>query len=236
MIKLNILAFFVLSMSVVFAQQATTGSGHGTGINIADQILMKDRDMAIAKAEGKDNESIEGTPYLDPTFINGNVLTESNAFKNVPIRYNIMDDVMEFKSRNLVYVLDPASHIIKVDINNDVFLVKKYNVKKDVKHGYFMLLDSGKLSILQKPSVTFKPGHAPAALESVATPDKFVRGKDSFFYQIGGGDLIEFSSVKAFLATLPNKKAETSAFIKDGKLSFKDRDDLLLLSRFYNSQ
>lgn len=215
---------WMLNLSSAIAQ-ATAGR------TIDDHLLMR---QANRNVNGATMENIEGTPYLTETFANGEIYLDKGKHV-VPIRYNMYNDVIEYNQNNQTYVLDPNDNIKKVQFNDYIFIVEKYESKGKAKHGYFTLLDSGKVTLLSKKTVIFKERQDVRALESGPTPAKYIRGSDAFFYKIGEGELIKVDNIKKMIANLPERQAELSQFAKQEKISAKKEEDLRKLVQYYNS-
>jgi len=148
--------------------QATTGQ------SIDDHLLIKESDKGLGVNRSGE---VDGTPYLNDTFANGEVYFDKNKRTVVQARYNMYDDLVEYQQNNQTLVLDPDERIKKVKIDEHTFIVDKYLYKGKIKHGYFTLLDSGKVTLLSKKVCTFKEQQAAKALESRATPAKYVRAR-----------------------------------------------------------
>jgi hypothetical protein len=133
-------------------------------------------------------------------------------------------------------VLDPSTTIKKVNLGESTFVVEKYvNDKGIQKYGYFTLLDSGKVNLFSKKSVKFTPGMKGRALDGSDQPAEYRRNPDEFYFRIAGGELVEIKTVKSFIAALPDKQDEMSAFAKKEKISPRDEEELVKMVKYYNS-
>jgi hypothetical protein len=57
--------------------------------------------------------TIDGTPYWDENFVPGEIFHD-NVHSKVPVRYNILQDLIEYKESGRSMVLDPKPTIKKV--------------------------------------------------------------------------------------------------------------------------
>jgi hypothetical protein len=201
------------------------------GRNVDDHLLIKESKKPLHDTE----VTVEGSPYLNDSFISGEVHFEKGPPSAVPVRYNIYRDYMEYEQQGKVYVLDPSSRIKKVTINELVFLVEKYENKGKGTFGYFTLLDSGKVSLFTKQVVIFHEQKEPKALESGVTPAKYARAANAFYFKTHNGIITKIDNLKKFVSGLPDKQNEVMQFAKAEKLSTRKEDELKKLIQFYNS-
>jgi hypothetical protein len=172
----------------------------------------------------------QGTPYLTETFDSANVHTTKGVFRGVPMRYNIYEDYLEFKNKDVTYILDPKLDIIKVDFGSNRFVVEK-TVK--MKLGFFELLDSGKVTLVAKMGVYYREPQPTKGIVD-AVPGTFTRKGDEYMYRIEKGQLNEIGSIKKMIESFPDKHNELKEFARKERIS-KNKEDLIKLVQFYNS-
>jgi len=178
---------------------------------------------------------IEGTPYLNEQFIEGEIVFgESNRTK-VPVRYNIFQDLMEYQQNGKALALDPSKKIKTVKIGEEVFIVDKYSLEGKSKLGFLSVLDTGKMTLVSKKIVKYQAPLEGRGLDGGDLPAKFSRSSDAFFYRIGEGELKEVGNLKELIAGLPDKQEEIKQFAKKEKISPKKQEELRKLVRYYNS-
>ncbi len=178
---------------------------------------------------------IEGTPYLNDQFVEGEIIFgESNRTK-VPVRYNIFQDLMEYQQNGKALALDPSKKIREVKMGDEIFIVDKYNLEGKSKLGFLSLLDTGKMTLVSKKIVKYQEPLKNRGLDGGDLPAKFSRSSDAFFYRIGEGELKEVGNLKELIAGLPDKQEEIKQFAKKEKISPKKQEELRKLVRYYNS-
>jgi hypothetical protein len=204
-----------------------------TGYHIADHLLIKEADKQLK--QGPEAEAVEGTPYLEDTFVTGHVYSRYGNYTGIPMRYNMYEDYIEFKQKDLVYILDPDLMIKKIDMGAHVFVVENYEFKKKTQPGFLTLLDSGKVTLLSKKIVTFREQQPPKALESAPTPAQYSSLPDVYYYKVGEGTVMKIKNIKEMIESFPDKQNELTQFAKKEKLSHKKEEDLIKLERYYNN-
>ena len=222
----------ILSSAIACLIFFSSAAQNQVGKNIADHLLIKNAENDIY---GDTEKETIGSPYLNETFVPGDAYTFSTKFTDVPMRYNIHNDHIEFKQNSQTYILDPEPRVNKVTFDNKTFVVLKYEYKGKGKFGYLQLLDSGKVMLLAKKMVLYREEQAPKALESSSTPAQFTNIPDLYFYKIENGDVMRIENLKQMTESFPNQKDALSQFIKKEKISVKKEADLIKLIKYYNS-
>ena len=178
---------------------------------------------------------IEGTPYLNEQFVEGEIVFgEANRTK-VPVRYNAFQDLMEYQQNGKALALDPSKKIKEVKMGDEVFIVEKYNMEGKSKLGFLNLLDTGKITLVSKKIVKYQEPLKGRGFDGGDLPAKFSRSSDAFFYRIGDGELKEIGNLKELIASLPDSQEEIKQFAKKEKISPKKQEELRKLVRYYNS-
>lgn len=230
---LKILLFLALSTTTTYlCAQALSASStrSGSGANIADHLLIA---QSRSFGQPKDAERIDGTPYLQDDFQEGSVITTKGVAAPVPMRYHIEGDYVEFKQKDVTYILDPSPEIKKISFQGTDLVVDNYNVKGKPTPGFYVLLDSGKLTLLMKKNMTLHPAQPPKAIETEGKPAQYQKLGDDFFYKLDGGPVTEISSVKKLVEVLKDHQDEVKAFVSKEKISKKELE-LVRLVEYYN--
>ena len=199
--------------------------------------LFKTNKLLRDESRGLLTESdIEGSPYLENDFIKGSVYTTAKTqYVDVPLRYNIYNDQLEFKSDdNKVQALAAPEIIEKVVFGKYEMVYIPYSVAKKIRRGFFIVLDNGKSSLYEKPKVIFKqPTEAGAYKE--AEPAKFVKGADEYYIRVGNSQAKLVGNKKDLLDIFPDHQKQLEAFIKKHKVKPTKPETLKELVQYYNS-
>lgn len=190
--------------------------------------------MAHAQGMAANDSPVKGSPYLNDTYVNG-VIYYSNKTYKTPIRYNAFQDLIEYQQGGRTMVLDPGPSVVKVELENSVFVPQKFEADGKSRFGYFEVLDSGNVTLFSKKRVTFLPEKKNGALDGRDQPAEYKRYADAFYYKIGDGPLQEVENLKTFIAALPDKQEELSKFAKKEKISHRKEEDMLRIVEYYNS-
>ncbi|MBU1011741.1 MAG: hypothetical protein KKG99_01935 [Bacteroidetes bacterium] len=174
---------------------------------------------------------IEGSPYLDKTFIKGSVITrDSIQYQNVPLRYNIYNDEFEFQVNEEKYltISDPAS-MLQISIEDAVFIY----LKKDNKYGYYQLLNDDKVKLLLCYNVKFRQANVSNGINQ-ARPPKFNRGSDTYYLQIGYNEPQQIKNKKDIDLIFKSQNSAIKELIKREKIDLHKEGDLLKFVKLLN--
>lgn len=181
-------------------------------------------------------ENIKGSPYLDDTFLSGEILTTSNTqYTGVPLRYNIYNDEIEFQGKNKEAYNLEKSTIKSVTINKTTLVYRPYAISEKMGRSYFELLVNGKVKLLKRYQVRFEK-EQPAKPYKDPVPAQFKTNSPDFYVAIEEAEARKISGTKDLLSLFPEKQAEISAFIKSKKLKTGKQEDLIQIISFCNNQ
>jgi hypothetical protein len=203
-----------------------------SGILICMVMLIS---VSASIAQQASAQKIEGTPYLDEKYVDGEIYFGESARTKAPVRYNIYQDLMEYQQNGKALVLDPSTKIKKVQMGDITFIVEKLTLDGKTKYGFLNLLDSGKVTLFSRKMMRYQAPLKGRALDGGDMPAKFSKMSDLYFYKIGTGELQEVGSLKDLIASLPDKQDEIKQYVKQEKLSPKKEDELRKLIQYYNS-
>ncbi len=181
-------------------------------------------------------EDIEGSPYLNDEFVNGNVYTTSKTmFPDIPLRFNIYNHEIEFKSpEGKIAAIDTPEIVEKIEFGDYVVKYIPYKDVKKIKRGFLLLLSDGHAKLFARPSVDFRAAVPPAAYKD-AVPAKFIDKATSYYIRVGEDAALLIEKKKDLTLAFPDHQQEIAAFIKKHKISHRKEDKLTALVEFYNS-
>ena len=179
---------------------------------------------------------IKGSPYLNDEFINGTIFTTSKyQFVDVPLRYNIYNDELEFKTpTNEVQALATPEIVETVEFGDYKMVYIPYSNTKKIRNGFFIVEVEGDATLYSRKEIIFKKAEEPGAYKD-AEPAKFVKKLDSYYIRVGLEQAKKVDSKKELLGVFPDHKDEISVFIKKNKVKTSKPEKLKELARYYNS-
>ncbi|WP_163323117.1 hypothetical protein [Draconibacterium mangrovi] len=180
---------------------------------------------------------IEGSPYLDDTFVNGTIYTTAKTqVPDVPLRYNIYNDNLEFKTNDgTILELAHPETVERAKMGEIEMIFTDYLTStKNNKKGFFKVLAEGNLNLLAKPDIFYQEAKEEAAYKE-AQPPMFIPKPDEYYLQKTGLPAIKIRNSKDIDALINAHKKEIDTFIKKNKVKFKSAEDLTQLVDYYNS-
>lgn len=220
--KLIVIIIFSLLSSTLFAQnELIMGSGSATYIH--------------NKNESVDADAL-GTPYINdeylPATINyvnkGDVYTES-------LRYNAVDDEMEFENKGQLYRLEKQNGLI-IDFVTQEYICKSYQEGGTEHLGYFQnILTKEALALYTKKEIKYIPKRKATSAYTKDTPAQYQRAKDKFYVDIGNKITEIPSSRKKASKLFLNKEDDVFKFLKKNKINTQDKKDLIKLVEFVDN-
>ncbi len=178
---------------------------------------------------------IQGSPYLDKEFRIGTVLTTDNlTYRDIPLRYNCFDDVLEFIKNDVSYEMMPKTLIKRAEFGDKVFSYKDYESGKSVSKSFFSLLTEGKATLCSRYTIRFYEPE-PLKAYSEPVPARFADFNEKFYISLNGAPAKVITNNKKLIEILSDKKGEIESFIAKQRLSYKKAEDLKKIIAYYNS-
>lgn len=179
---------------------------------------------------------VQGSPHEINDFSDGEVITKSDLkYINVPLRFNIYANEIEFKTEDgTIFFLATPEIIDHIIIGENKYIYAPYAVGSRLLRGYFKILTEGKANLLVKQNITLRNAE-PAQPYKDAQPAMFLKMQDEFFVRIAPAEAFKVSNKKELLSVLSDKGKELDDFQKKNKTKFNRLDDMVKLIGFYNS-
>lgn len=187
-----------------------------------------------------DTDSYTGTPYNNPSYLNGNVYKNDELWAtNVALRYNAMADEIEIKetlatpdSEAKVLTKSPD---VYVKILNDIYIFAPY--KGGIEGGgYFLVLFEGsKINLFKKPKKSYTK--AKKATTSI-TRDMPASFKDKPVYYIvdKDGKYYEMPSSRSKkLKVFGSNKDAIKSYVREKDLDLNDEKDLIRVIKHFDT-
>ena len=177
----------------------------------------------------------KGSPYLQQMFTAAQV---ENIEQKTYMRYNIFNDEFEFiSSRKDTLVLDKIEDfgtVTFLGVNKKYKLTSYTNPKNKLTYGYLIELhEKNGYALYTKENIDFyEEKKARTSLEK-DMPARFAKAEDTYFLKNKDKGVSEFpDGKKGLLKLFPEKKTKIETFVKDNKISFSDRADMIRIVDF----
>src|SRR5688572_1361995 len=193
----------------------------------------------IPLAEGK----TIGDTYLDMHWKVASILLyeSEKLIEGFPIRYDIMTDDVEVKTKKGIKVLQGVKikSFVWVDsvTKSPAYFVnaKDFKDESNVPYsGFFHVLTEGSLPLFKKTEIEIKKADYNIQFNVGSQDDKILKKNE--FYTLKGKQVVELpSSKKKIVALFGDKSEAMEVFIKENDLSITKSDQLKIIFEHYNS-
>lgn len=180
-------------------------------------------------------ENIDGSPYLNDEFIAGTVFTTSKLqYVDVPLRYNIFNDDIEFRTNeNKIMAMATPEIIERVTFGEYEMVYAPFASQKKIKRGFFKVVLKGNISLYARPQILYQQPEEPGAYKE-AKPAKFVTKPDTYYFRNGKNEAIKVDKKSEVIDFFPAHNDEVATFIKKNKIKTNKEADLKELVEYYN--
>jgi len=201
-------------------------------------LLKAQMDTPAKNTYGRNHLSLadlDGSPYLDNEYKIGSVISVDDVvFKDIPLRYNCFDDVLEFMKDKVAYDLKPKDKIKRAEIGNQVFVYKDYEADRGIDKSFFEVLTEGKANLYARFTIKFYEAEELKGFAE-AKPARFDDLSETYYVSVNNSPAKKISNSKKLLEILSDKQKDVDSFISKQKLSVKKPEDLKKIIAYYNS-
>jgi hypothetical protein len=236
---LVLLTFFAKSYAQAVVPPNIRASNTLDKLNDLDGLGMGDMLYGIPLPEGK----VIGDTYLDTHWKNSSLLLYENdkLIEGFPVRYDILTDDFEVKSKNGIKVVKGGKIKSFVWVDSvtkvpDYFVnAKDFRDEDNVPYsGFFQVLTEGSLPLFKKTEIDVKKADYNIQFNVGSHDDKILKKND--FYTLKDKLVVELpSSKKKIIALFGDKSEVMEVFIKENDLSIAKEDPLKIIFEHYNS-
>lgn len=181
-------------------------------------------------------KDIEGSPYFNDEFTKGTIFTyQQIQYNDVPLRYNIYNDEMEFQSPDNQILAIAAPEIVeKAVIGEHTFSNIPYKLGNKVKRAYFVLLSEGKVSLYARQEVLYQKPKEAAAYKD-PEPAKLIERPETYYLRLNQQAAVKVESRKDLRNFFPDHQRQIEDFIKENRIKPNSKEKMLDLVEYYNS-
>jgi hypothetical protein len=186
------------------------------------------------KVFDKTKEKVQGSPYLNDVFMSSQISGAENVFLT---RYNAYTDEVEVSYDDSVFVIPKEERYGSIYNKTSDYKLQllRYNAEKDEYiYGYlFELFTNEKVGLYKRQQIILQEAREAPNGYSVPVPPKYNQKNGEYYLKTDGNKVVPFPrNKKGLYAVLPVNENAISGFLKAEKISFKDEEDLLKLTRF----
>lgn len=221
------LLFIIISGTAIFAQ------GNITNLSELTSFMKSDYNYIIEQREK--NKNIQGSPYLDDAFSDGQLVYQDRLYKGLRLRYNVYEGHFEFESEGEILYFDPRyTEVDTVWIGNKKYIYAPYKDNNRDKRSYMHLVHDGNTQVLTlMETLLLQPESAQGYEE--AKPARFRQMPMRHFVSLDKQPAVEFQNKRSIEEVFPAHADELEKYAKSNRLKFKETGDLVQLVTYYDS-
>lgn len=177
-------------------------------------------------------ENITGSPYLHEDWQEGRViLGNGNVYENVPLRYNLIEDLLLFRTRE-GQELGFVQPVQEFQFNGSTVVYRSGFAPADnhTAASFYEVVTDGEVKLLKKTHKAVREEKA----YGTATINKNILAYTNY-YIVLDNRLVKVKSGKNLLQALPDHTAELEKYVKEHKLKLKDEAEMARLVAYYNT-
>lgn len=177
--------------------------------------------------------NVQGSPYANQEFIEGTVeMKGGQVFKNIPLRYNIYKDKMEFEKDDVAYEIIESNRIKKVKIDAETYVYQPYYRNGKIEIGFFALHNESNIKLLEKKNTVFNLGEKATGYME-AKPSSFSKAPSIYYLKFQDQPAVEIKRKKHIAKLFPLHQSKIAEYVKKHKVSTKDTEALKKLLSYY---
>ena len=177
----------------------------------------------------------EGTPYLEDDFIVGKVhLVDGKWFDEIPLRFNVFNDAIEYKFKDLVAEITNLEEIDRFEFDGKTYVHQAYLVRKNFDESIMQRVNSGKYQHLIKHTIKFKDAEEPAAYQE-AKPPRFVHQGDKYYLSVNGQPAVQYNSKGELFKLLGTSSELAKNYFKENKIRISKSPEMQKFFDWFNA-
>jgi len=184
--------------------------------------------------EDKKKENAIGSPYVNESYLNTQIAGTNNVLQT---RYNAYTDEIEVKYDDAIFVVPKEEQYktIYYKLTDSRLQLMRYKPESgEPVYGYlFELFIDNEFGLYKRERVTYQDAKEPTNGYATATPPKYNKKSPEYLIKLNDSEVVPFpKNKKALIALFSGKEELISNYLKAEKISFKDEEDLLKLTKF----
>lgn len=221
-LSLLTLILFSYSIQVIVAQtnRINTISGLDSLIPYSQNYYGINDELVNGFVYALPDPMIGGHPYLNENWVKGKLYIHGKVFQNIPVKYDLVQDEMIIKVKNI----QNAERIISISkkqvdsliLNNALFVNSRILTDENSGPSFYELIYPGKLSLVRKYEKRF------IGLYNSSTPRGKFSDLNSGIFLFNGEKLVSVDKKKSFIRFFgKSRKKDIILFLRRQNINFR---------------
>jgi hypothetical protein len=203
-------------------------------IAFSQQEFLSDARQLGAPIMANRYPDVKGSPYMEDAFVRGEIiLKRGSTIKDVEIRYNAFEDIMEFKSGDDVLFMasDKISGFIMNSGGRPVLFKNGYSIPGFSANSFFIVIAEGENQLLKR----VKKVSAPDPDAPYGSEGKAFSSNTSYHLIYNGASYPNIKlNKKSVLDIMPDRQKEVEDLVKSRKLDYRNENDVAVIINHLN--
>jgi len=186
-----------------------------------------------------DEKKVDGSAYLNQHFVFGTVVQKNGVeFKELPLRYNIYNQCVEFKQNDQILSIAEPWKINYVIMGEQKFVYAPVTTSGNVKSTYFHQLTNDKFQLLKKYEIVLRKSDFNA--DVIDNEDnnayRFDKPLPSYYLRYQDGTAHRIDSRKKLIKLLQPIPQEIIDYILKNNVDVKNENQLIDILNYTNER
>jgi len=238
--SITAIMFYLTLLPLAGQIQTTTGKGISTlNTTNLEPLVVQTIDGVSTHYYSNSPPGLSGSPYLDEQFQTGTMtIRDGTIIPGLRYRYDMFGDMMQMVVNGDTAVIDKPLAVRSVELGDKKFIYDVYQKEGDrIGTGYFEVVkETASMTILLRHRIELKQDVYVSNYGGGGGTKEFIMTKnDQFYVKLGEGASRMIKKKREFIHQLPVLKNQVTVYMKENRLSLKNKEDLMKIADFYNT-
>ena len=226
--------FLVVAWALASALTAINGQTGRISSN-SELLNFMNSDLDYLRNQREKYSRIEGSAYLDESFVNGTISVGGKRYGDLQLRLNPYEGAVEFrKDDQVMYFMPESARSDTVWIGDKVYVNVVRQDGKSLKSAFMQLVSQGKTRVLVYHEVQVTEPKAAQGYDE-AKPAAFIHKPDAVYVQIAGKPAVEMKGRKSLGDVFGDDADRVDAYSREHKLKLRSVEEVVALCEWYDS-
>jgi len=175
----------------------------------------------------------EGSPYLNLDWEPADILLKNGKkISDLNVRYDVLENKIVYQDKGKTYAVGTPDSIAKIKFLDKTLIYIPFEKGNTTEKGFFEIVSKGKVSLLRKYEIEVLRANYSVQFDTGYKNDRLTLKKELYLQKEDQAAVANRKN--RLLEVLSDKKNDVIQYIKRGKLSVKDQEDIIKILAFYN--
>lgn len=218
-----------------FAAAASTGQTARI-TSESDLLSFMNSDLQYRQNQREWYNSVEGSAYLDTSFLEGTISVGGTRYDGLLLRFNPFEEAVEFQKEGQIrYFMPHASRSDTVWIGDDILFNVVRRDGKNLKSAFMKRAGGEETRVLVFHEVRVTEPKPAQGYED-PSPARFLHRPEQIYIQVPGKPAIEFKGKKSLEDVFGEDHGDLEDYARSNRYRLKSLEEVLALCSYYDRQ